>query len=382
MMADGIEVKSEFEKIFGAPTERPTLFSPDDEQYNALRQYIINAPSLSYDKTSLPFNDVKVEPFEMYLRRKSIEDAESRGYHVFYLKSNRLGDSYDAMGYFDKEQSQFVLMKASKFKISPLFKQLIASRPLYVRAVFSYSNDICTVLEDVHCPTVSVAASYVMGCRSDLFAWIDQRGNKIDAIFDCFNNPCILQYERDSIAESKPKESVKVEDNPKQKVLVNAVPTSSASKKEDKTHPVPGSLEGNQNKIYSIKTPKVNPELKPSTQAPAIQIFYIEREIINGIRCKASCYYDAASDKIVLQKDSLLALDVSSQARFSTTNGDRRMFLNQHCNKTPFGYTLKRDTLCDNPSKAAYYVSSIMPANGWMVWKDKNGKSMKEIYKK
>lgn len=382
-MADSIEVKSEFEKIFGLPTERPTLFSSDDEQYNALRQYILNAPTMSYDKSNLPFNDVKVEPYDKYLRRKLIQEAEEQGHHVFYLKSNRFGKSYDAMGYYDKDQSQFVLMKTSRFKVSPLFTQMIATRPLYVRTVFSYSNGECTVLEDVHCPTASVAATYVIGTKTDLFAWTDHSGSKINAIFECFNNPCVLQYERESIAESNPKESVKVDNKPKQQAPVRVSSISSTLKKEENSRLVPDSLVGKQptNRIPE-KIPIIKFESKPAASAPALHIFYIEREIISGVRCKASCYYDAASDKVVLQKGSLLALDVISQVRLSSTNGDRRMFLSQHCEKTPFGYTLKKDTLCDNPAKASYYVSGIMPANGWMVWKDGNGNSMKVIYKK
>lgn len=487
-MADGIEVKSEFEKIFGAPTERPTLFSPDDEQYNALRQYILNAPAVSYDKTSLPFNDVKIEPFDKYLRSKSIQDAESQGYHVFYLKSGRLNDSYDAIGYFDKNQNQFILMKTSKFKTSSLFKELIASRPPFIRAVFSYNGDECAVLKDVACPTVSLAATYVSGKRTDLFAWHDAYGGRIDSTFEQFKETSVLLREIESIKEKEP--AVPIPPKVQAPVAPKPVETTPVSKKvEPKPAAAPnpiieptsdkhlfylnsasGYYDQESNYFYICAGSKVSayesadykdttsskararflekacsksngtyvvtkdakcrnataaacyvmgmtidytawkdksgkslhdlyperfyrgcetapvpsPELMipAPTPAPTLHIFYIEREIMAGVRCKADCYYDTVSDNVILRKGSLLASDVSTQVRFAASNGDRRMFLNQHCNKTPYGYTLKKDTLCESPAIAAYYATGIMPANGWMVWKDKDGNSMKEIYNK
>lgn len=51
------DIRAEYERIFGA-IDYPTLFGPDDEEYNALRQEIIEAQPEKFSTNDLPFRSI------------------------------------------------------------------------------------------------------------------------------------------------------------------------------------------------------------------------------------------------------------------------------------------------------------------------------------
>lgn len=66
-MADQNDINEEYEKVFGT-TSRETIFSADDENYASLRKEILDAKREFNVKKVLPFDGIKLYPYEEYLR--------------------------------------------------------------------------------------------------------------------------------------------------------------------------------------------------------------------------------------------------------------------------------------------------------------------------
>ena len=58
----------------------------------------------------------------------------------------------------------------------------------------------------------------------------------------------------------------------------------------------------------------------------------------------------------------------------------RRSVIQKNCKLILGTYKQFRDVLCDSPSQAASYVIG-RSANGWEEWVDKDGRTLKEVFR-
>lgn len=209
-MSEAVSFSSEFEKIFGAPTVRHTLFAPDDEEYNKLRQYIIDHPKLEYDKKVLPFCEISINQSHREQSQQVVEKIEpvvpltiiepvmppvtrkrnvSPKQHLFYIKRQIVaGVSCDANGFYDILKDKFILKKGSRCaKDLPdnKFRPGDYERRNFLRNKCRYEDDGYYLLENVECVNPGLAALYVTGIipRSGWIVWHDADGASLKEIY-------------------------------------------------------------------------------------------------------------------------------------------------------------------------------------------------------
>ena len=83
-MGAEVNINEEYERIFGI-AKSINLFN-SDEEYENLRQYIISQPNDYIKSNVLPFDGIKLTPYNEYIWKQEIESAKERGKHVFYIK--------------------------------------------------------------------------------------------------------------------------------------------------------------------------------------------------------------------------------------------------------------------------------------------------------
>ena len=69
-------INNEYEKLFGK-AKSINLFS-SDEEYEKLRQYIISQPSDYIKSRALPFDDIKLMPYNEFVWEQEIESCHQR----------------------------------------------------------------------------------------------------------------------------------------------------------------------------------------------------------------------------------------------------------------------------------------------------------------
>jgi len=201
-------ISVEIEKLLGKPT-RMCLFS-DDEEYGAFRQSIIDAPPCIYDKTILPFSDIKnvhiqqdkeniscvsgdvsnllfetvINPLLTYVRLKNKDEEITNHIHIFKLNKEGI---CKACGYYDFSNNHFFIMKGSVFAKS--FGKSFAtssSGAIRKRMIEESCTDMgnCYIVNnDFMCRTATSAASVLMGKVSHYTSWIDDNGRSLADIF-------------------------------------------------------------------------------------------------------------------------------------------------------------------------------------------------------
>jgi len=199
----------ELELIFGKPTKM-SLFADEEMAYNAFRQSIIDTPSCTYDKTKLPFDDIRIEclqekidedihlddkfselifeviinPLLSYVKRKDVYKEEISNKHTFKLE--RVGIC-KARGYYDFYANHFYIMKGSKFvksfnkSYSPSSSS--ATRERMIEKSCIDMGNYYIVDKDFKCRTATSAASVLMGKVSHYSYWIDDAGRCLADIY-------------------------------------------------------------------------------------------------------------------------------------------------------------------------------------------------------
>lgn len=186
-MADAFDINKEYERVFGKET-RKNIFSPDDEDYKSLRQFIIDSKREFNFNKSLPFEGITLLSYEEIERAKIVDEATSKGYRIFYIKryvKNELA-TY-AAGYFTPKDSRFVVLKGAFFGRSDYFTSLVRYFPPHTRMRFStdylYSNGVITQKNDWFFSSASLAASCILGRKCTFREWTDDSGKTLDAYY-------------------------------------------------------------------------------------------------------------------------------------------------------------------------------------------------------
>ena len=84
-MNEELDINEQYEKIFGKEV-RPNVFSPDDEEYNSLRQEIRDAKREFKPNKKLPFDGIKIQSYEDFRRDEIVQEAAKTGNRVFFIK--------------------------------------------------------------------------------------------------------------------------------------------------------------------------------------------------------------------------------------------------------------------------------------------------------
>ena len=191
------DINEEYEMIFGV-TKRENLFAADDEEYNLLRQQILEEKRVYYTKKHLPFDGIEIDPYEVYLRKEIIAQEEKKGYRIFYIKEfdNQELVCY-AAGYVDN--STFVVLRGSFFKRTEYFINLANHLPEESRnnflSNFSYYNGILTQKKNWIYESASLAASFIKGRKVLFTEWRDNRGKTLDSYFNKYKESSIYNTE-------------------------------------------------------------------------------------------------------------------------------------------------------------------------------------------
>ena len=173
-----LNINAEYEKLI-PPTQRESLFE-DSEDYESLRQYIIDQPRIHFSKNKYPFSGIQLTSYVDYRKQDIIDQERENNKHIFYLKQSQKGrsDFCDAAGYYVKETRGFVLLPYSHIinKAQPSApkgygrKGALDGVNLYTLSLISFWSP-------------EVAASYVLGQSAGLDEWIDSKGKGLLAYY-------------------------------------------------------------------------------------------------------------------------------------------------------------------------------------------------------
>lgn len=222
-----MDIHIEYERIFGS-VQYPTLYDMNDEEYQVLRQEIIDTSPLTYSKNKLPFEDISsttadrsvllAEPWhnDYSIRQTTPIDIVNSlynnsigkicgllttlggsqinhtteveplntGRHLFWI--NVLGRC-KAYGYFDECTKNFYIGTNSLISISddPEYLYTSSYRNRH-RLIDKYSDKVgryYKILKDVKCRSAVAAARYVLGSMVDADLWVDSQGRTLYEIY-------------------------------------------------------------------------------------------------------------------------------------------------------------------------------------------------------
>ncbi len=239
--------------------------------------------------------------------------------HIFYIVEK---DVCKAEGYYDPLSKYFYISKGSlvakESDIVYASSKFGLSRVRFLDKVCTMENNYFIVKKDAKCYSAVAAACYVLGYFAGFEKWKDAEGKSLQKIYP--------------------------------NVFFNNDPNKL--------------IDDNNQAILDGQ-----------------QLFYIIKNYGTKRECHAKGKYDITNNKFIILKDSILSLDVSLTFRFSVSDAMRQNFIKLNCVKKANGYVVKRDALCESPSAAASFVLG-RSANGWSEWKDKDNRTLKDVYKK
>lgn len=323
-------INEEYERLFGR-SKSINLFD-SGEEYENLRQYIICQPKDYRKNHALPFDGIKLMPYNEFIWKREIESATNEGKHVFFIKQSQ--PFCRAACYFDTGKGAIILLKYSYIVSSNSYESdlsLLSGRRKLLMYKSCQDNKGRFLTEDVICSSPLVTASYVLGRKAELTEWCDEKGYSIVSFYS--------ELARLQAQEIKQKEIEKEE--------------------QDKG-----------NKIFELLNRITNYLAKKSNR----HIFYIEEK---GI-CRASGYLEEDSKQFFIQKGSLVSME-SDKIYASSQSGKARLrFLDKACVLKAHYYCVLKDAKCRSASAAACYV--LGRKADYTIWRDDKGKSLEEVY--
>lgn len=329
-MSVDMTINEEYEKLFG--TVKSINLFESDEEYKNLRQYIINQPDNYKKSKSLPFDDIKLTPYNEFMWLQEIESAINHGKRVFYIRQNQ--PYCKAACYFDTKSGSIVLLKYSYIVDSNNFSfndfSLFLGRKKQLSHKSHLDNKGLYITDNIKCSSPLVAASYVLGRKADLAEWRDEKGKSIVCCYSELSRLQAIELKRnEEVYNNKKKGYIILE-------LLNGV------------------------KDY-IK--KYGPHY-----------FYIKE---NGV-CDASGYYNKKNKYFYICEGSLVSYETDLLYMVTDTEKARQNFLNKICTEVNGYYKVIRDAKCRTADAAASYVLGYQ--DDFNRWKDTEGKSLSEVY--
>ena len=197
----------DYEKVLGKPTKW-SLFSEDEEAYEAFCQTIIDSPHYMYDKDKLPFTGVKVYGYDSYLLKNYVDKIKAGGRELFYIKDETPGlANVLAFGYFDTIKHSFYLMAYSlvrKTEFQEKMKRIDAlcssvcnlkanskirkcdTDKQHASQLELFHPEGYSLTQDVEC-SASLAAAYALGREADFTKWKSMKGKALSQVYNYYN---------------------------------------------------------------------------------------------------------------------------------------------------------------------------------------------------
>ena len=377
----------DYEKVFGKPTKW-SLFSEDEEAYEAFRQTIIDSPHYVYDKSKLPFAGVKVYGYDLYLLKLSVDQKKAEGKKLFYIKDETPGlAKVLAFGYFNKNSQLFYLLANSLIRKTDFQQKMKKDSSLYwpvyrlqakseIRKCDADATDEqgqalqlelfqpegYRMIEDVDC-SASLAAAYALGQEADFTKWKGMDGK--------------------SLAETYPFYSGSYSE------LIEIKTTWSKLRfqKEESTRII--EVENGGHLLTEKIIIPLKQLLSEKVIAPLVRLNETIndpiREELSEIHCYLTgekyqaegCYY-VKEKKIKVFAGAEFSIDVSSALRYSATDYKRRTFIKEHCSTKKSKYILKEDFCFDSAETATVFITGQVFTGLW-IWATEDCRALGEI---
>lgn len=379
----------DYEKVFGKPTKW-SLFSEDEEAYEAFRQTIIDAPNYVYDKKKLPFSEVKVYGYDLYLLKLYSDKKKAEGKKLFYIKDETPGlAKVLAFGYFDYRKESFYLMANSLIRKTD-FQEKMKRHPALNLSVTKLKvqseNRKCDaegqamqlelfrpegyrIKQDVAC-SASIAAAYALGQEADFTKWKGMNGKSLAETYTFYQDISRLSEIKsiwESLRKLKEKTTPIFDDVDDNHLLADKIIIPLLRHKEKEANTPTSS------KTLEIET--------PTRQAPKTSVLSVIRcylvDLLTG-KYKATGLYSVQDKTIKVLAGAVFSTDVSSTLRYSLADYQRRTFIKEQCSTKKSIYTLKEDFCFDSVDTAALYVMG-QTVDGLSVWITVEGKSLREL---
>lgn len=96
--------------------------------------------------------------------------------------------------------------------------------------------------------------------------------------------------------------------------------------------------------------------------------------------CEAIGSYENSTNRFTVKAGSIIVGNVLPRFEGTDKKRKRDAFIAMSCEKRYNGYVILKDVLFNTPSEATFIVAGIS-VSGWDSWKNKNGQTMRELYK-
>lgn len=238
---------------------------------------------------------------------------------IFHLKNP---GAYKASGYYDCTENAFYLMRGSFFNcnLENLLDKTVLGEARD-RFIKTYCRDIGVyylVTKNVKL-LPSIAASYIMGEKVDAGAWVTEHDKHLyDAYPEVYANPN--------------KESSEVQFG-EEKAISDS------------------------------------------------ELFYLKMNVGMFRTCNAIGKYIMDTENMILLKGSVICLNVVESFKNTSGYAKRAKLISSSCVRQQKVYELIKDVVFQSPSSASTFVLGRL-SNGWMDWKNKEGKTLKECFSK
>ena len=116
-----------------------------------------------------------------------------------------------------------------------------------------------------------------------------------------------------------------------------------------------------------------NKSKEPNQSISMGPIFYLT----NSRGANAMGWYNKDSHRFIILKGSKLALSPTNSYKGEAL---RQKWISANCELKNGVIEVRHDVEFDSPSTAAQYVSAAS-SNGWTLWKDKDGKTLDQVYR-
>ncbi len=386
----------DYEKVFGKPTKW-SLFSEDEEAYEAFRKTIINSPHYMYDKDKLPFTGVKVYGYDLYLLKLIVDQKKAEGKRLFYIKDETPGlAKVLAFGYYSNNTFYLMansLIRKTEFqkkmkKISSLYWQIhelqadsaIRKCDVETRGTQSKSKQLelfypegYRIVQDVEC-SASIAAAFVLGQEADYTKWKGMDGKPLAEVYTFYKGRTELAeiqgfWNKLHIQQEESTPIIEV-DNGSRLLAEKIILPLKQFLSEKIIVPL------NQLLSEKIITPlvRLNEKIKDPIHEELSEIHCY----LTGENYRAEgCYY-VKEKKIKVFAGAEFSIDVTSALRYSATDYKRRTFINEHCSTRKSKYILKEDFCFDSLETATVFIMGQLVTGLW-VWATEDCRALGEI---
>ena len=331
------EKVDKYEEIFGI-TNYQTLFSDDDEGYQALRAEIMASPKEVCKSSSLPFDGIVLVPYSDYAITINVAKMREGGRRIFRIVDEELGVC--AYGEYLPFGRNFTIFENSKVHITEYTKEIYRRDHKAFRMNHATFDEVLS--ENIVCKSPSLAASYVMGRKSSLKKWIDETtGERLYDVYPILNTDKAEKWEQASF----PKKQVLKEQSICFVDEDFAEEQSVPKKTRDTSEPREG-----ENLIFHLKKAGVY---------------------------KANGYYDTTENAFYLMRGSFFNCNLGLLLDKTVLGEARDRFIKTYCRDIGIYYLLTKNVKLLPSIAASYVIGEKVEAE---VWETEDGKHLYDFY--